>query len=626
MDVNERHWRLWKMMIGYIGLGALGGVLARRFLLSHKLVVWDSNPAAVSALEQLGATSAPTAADLGRQCDVVLLCLPRSSDVREVLFGTAGLAEGLSAGKLVIDQTSGIPSETHEIAEHLSVLGVEMIDAAVSASPQIVEKGGATLMASGPDEVFDRAIPILKVITETVFRCGSRVGDGQAMKMTNNAMNAGCRLGTLEVVAMGRKMGLPLESLSDVLNKGSARNLTTARMLPAILAGVPSTNFALSLMLKDLNQAVSLGMDCGVPMPISSIVRGLLQIGVNTLGKDARLEDIIGLIESMAGTKFAPQGAGDCVEPAGASSDPQALKVGYVGLGAMGGALARRLAVSHEVEVFDAQPDAVRRLVGTTVKASPDLPSIARANDIIMTCLPTSAHLRQALFGRAGLAEGLSPGKIVIDQTTGDPEETRAIAAQLDKLGVALVDAPVSGGARGATAGTIAVMVGGDPRAYGRVKNLLGLISPNVSYCGRSGNGHLAKLANNAVSSLCRLVTYECVSAGYKYGLKIEDMIQVLGKTSGWSVGGRRVLETLVSDQLAATFQLKLLLKDVTLAARMGISCGAPMLISNMARNLIEVAANTLGGVTNIDEMARMYESMSDIRFKADTRDVVKQT
>jgi 3-hydroxyisobutyrate dehydrogenase len=127
MDVNERHWRLWKMMIGYIGLGALGGVLARRFLLSHKLVVWDSNPAAVSALEQLGATSAPTAADLGRQCDVVLLCLPRSSDVREVLFGTAGLAEGLSAGKLVIDQTSGIPSETHEIAEHLSVLGVEMI-------------------------------------------------------------------------------------------------------------------------------------------------------------------------------------------------------------------------------------------------------------------------------------------------------------------------------------------------------------------------------------------------------------------------------------------------------------------------------------------------------------------
>jgi len=108
------------MKIGYIGLGALGSALARRFLPMHELCVWDVNPDAVAEFEKLGAMSAKSAAELARHCEVVLLCLPRSSDVRQVILGHGGLAEGLSAGQLVIDQTSGIPSETRDIAQQLA--------------------------------------------------------------------------------------------------------------------------------------------------------------------------------------------------------------------------------------------------------------------------------------------------------------------------------------------------------------------------------------------------------------------------------------------------------------------------------------------------------------------------
>jgi 3-hydroxyisobutyrate dehydrogenase len=606
------------MKIGYIGLGALGSELARRFLGTHELCVWDINAAAAGRFEKLGARVASSAVQLARECEVVLLCLPRSSDVRRLIFGPGGLAEGLSTGKLVIDQTSGIPQETRDMAQQLALRGVAMMDAAVSASPHIVAQGSAKLMASGPDDVYEKALPVLRVITETIYRCGTRVGDGQAMKIVNNAMNAGCRLGTLEVVAMGKKAGLSLECMTDVLNKGGARNQTTEKMLPAIAEGKSSTNFALSLMLKDVNQAVTLGMEAGVPMPITNIVRGLLQIGANTLGENPPLEDMIGLIESMAATRLAQPG--DEVAPQGVKTSPRnvgELKVGYVGLGAMGSALARRLMQASKLHVHDARQELVRQFEGEGAIGAPDLPSLARMCDVVMLCLPTSAVVRDVLFGKDGLAEGLSAGKLVIDQTSGDPDETRRIAAELEALGVSLVDAPVSGGPRGAAAGTIAIMSGGAPEAYAQAQPILEAISPNVVYCGQVGNGHVVKLVNNAVSSLCRLVSYECVTAGFKYGLRLQDMSEVLNNSSGWSVASRKVLSALVSGQQTANFQIQLMVKDLRLAAGLGISCGAPMMISNTVRSLFEVGANEFGGAANIEEMAHLYEAMSGTKFKA---------
>jgi 3-hydroxyisobutyrate dehydrogenase len=129
------------------------------------------------------------------------------------------------------------------------------------------------------------------------------------MKMVNNAINGGCRMATLEMVALGRKAGLSLAAMTEVLNAGAGHNQTTEKMLPAIARGEASTNFALSLMLKDINQAVELGDRVGAPMAITRTVRGLLQVGLNTVGPAARLEDMVSVVEGMAGTRFAGPGA-----------------------------------------------------------------------------------------------------------------------------------------------------------------------------------------------------------------------------------------------------------------------------------------------------------------------------
>jgi 3-hydroxyisobutyrate dehydrogenase len=294
------------VQIGYIGLGAMGGALARRLLLSHPLRVLDLDQGVVAAFEKQGATASASPAELARSCDVIMMCLPRSANVRQAILGENGLLDGLSAGKTVIDQTSGDPAETAAMAEQLSQHGVTMLDAPVSGGIGGAEAGTIAIMVSGPRAAYDDARSALLSISPNVEYVSNRIGDAQALKLINNAMSAGCRLATLEAAALGRKLGLPLSTIAEVLNRGPGRNKASKVMLPALMEGKPSAgSFALSLMLKDLNLATGLGMKCDAPMPIANLVRALLQAGVNTLGDKALLEDTVRLIDTMSSTRIA---------------------------------------------------------------------------------------------------------------------------------------------------------------------------------------------------------------------------------------------------------------------------------------------------------------------------------
>lgn len=335
------------MRIGYIGLGAMGSALARRLLAGHELRVWDRNPEAVASFTQLGATAAADAAEVARGSEIVMLCLPRSADVRQVLFDTGGLACVLAAGQLVIDQTSGTPQQTLAIAAELVARSVEMVDAPVSGNPALVAAGRGTIMFSGADAACGRALPVLQPLAANVLRCGARLGDAQAMKLVNNTVNAGCRLATLEAAALGRALGLSLAAVTKLLDRGAGRNRMTEVMLPALAEGRAASNFALALMLKDLNQSTALGRELGVPMPLAGLVRGLHQVGVNTLGERAQLDEVAQLVEAMAGTKIAAPG-GNEAGPDTAAAVEAVLAAFNIALTWEAVALARRYGLALE--------------------------------------------------------------------------------------------------------------------------------------------------------------------------------------------------------------------------------------------------------------------------------------
>jgi 3-hydroxyisobutyrate dehydrogenase len=605
------------LSIGYIGLGGIGGALARRLLASHEIHVWDIQRQATERLQAEGAIVVATPAELARACNVILLCPGSGEEMHGLVFGPQGLLEGLAPGTVIVDQSSAVPDRTREIARRLHSREVAVIDAPVAGTAEAAESGRITVMVSGPTPAVEQVLPVLQAIGATIVRCGERLGDAQAFTALNSAMDAACRLATLEVVAMGRKMGLSLAAMTEAINESTGRSRVSQVALPALLEGRTSSAFALRPMLEGVDQAIALGIEAGAPMPIAGLARAVLQMGANLVGHaGTRLEDAIELIESTAATRLVDASDPSRAPEAARSSPGEEPVIGYVGLGAMGAALARRLlASSQRIHVYDVRQESVRALESEGAIAAPDLPSLARACDVIMICLPTSAVVRQVLFGPGGLAEGLAPDKIVVDQTTGDPAETRAMAAELEERGVAMIDAPVTGGPDGAEAGTIVTLCGGPPDAFARVKPILQHTGPRVVYFGQSGNGHVAKLIKNTVGACNRLITYESVAMAVKAGLKLDDLLAVIRKTSGWSQAFERIVPVLRTGGRTATLRLALMVKDLDLSCRLAAGCGAPMLIANAVRSAVEAVANELGPDANIDEMARLFAARAGVRF-----------
>jgi 3-hydroxyisobutyrate dehydrogenase len=193
----------------------MGAALARRLLRKDKMRVYDLRPEAMVKLAGLGGVSSQSPEALASESDLVMTCLPTSKEVREVIFGSDGLASGLKKGAIIADMTTGDPSATREMAKDLAASGITLIDAPVSGGPHGADAGTIAIMVGAPAEAYARVKPIFETISPNVFHCGD-VGTGHAMKLVNNVVAAAVRMVTFEAVTMGIKSGLSLETCARV--------------------------------------------------------------------------------------------------------------------------------------------------------------------------------------------------------------------------------------------------------------------------------------------------------------------------------------------------------------------------------------------------------------------------
>lgn len=285
-------------------------------------------------------------------------------------------------------------------------------------------------------------------------------------------------------------------------------------------------------------------------------------------------------------------------------------RIGYIGLGVMGGALARRLLREHKLTVFDLSPErrAEFAALGAVVADSPA--AVGAASDIVLTCLPTSAQVKQVIFGdNDGLIRGMKPGSLIVDQTSGATAATRAMAAELAGSGIDLIDGPVSGGPRGADAGTIAIMIGGTPEQYARVEPVLTVISPNVAHVGPLGAGHTLKAVNNMMSAANRLLAFEAVSIAAANGLDPKVVVDVINKSSGRNSATQAVFpNNIFTDDFHARFTMALMEKDVALAADLAGDAFAHLTLTPLILRNYRMGIERFGRDGDIHDMLRFYE------------------
>lgn len=284
-------------IIGFIGVGRMGLPMASRLIAAgHRLVAYDTQGQALSAIANKGAEKATSPADVASRADIVMASLPRPETVREVALGERGIAQG-SKARLFVDLSTTGPRTAQAIAAELARRNIIAIDAPVSGGVAGATKGTLAVMTSGPKAECEALRSILQSIGK-VFYIGAEPGMGQMMKLVNNLLSATAVAATSEAVVLGVKAGLDPRVMIDVINSGSGRSTASEDKFPrAILPRSFDYGFAMGLMSKDVNLCIAEADALQVPMWIGNAVKQLWQYGLAQGGPDQDFTELIKHLE-----------------------------------------------------------------------------------------------------------------------------------------------------------------------------------------------------------------------------------------------------------------------------------------------------------------------------------------
>ena len=256
------------------------------------------------------------------------------------------------------------------------------------------------------------------------------------------------------------------------------------------------------------------------------------------------------------------------------------MKIGFIGLGIMGRPMAKNLLkAGYDLVVYDFNKDAVADLVSYGASAAESGKELASQVEAVITMVPNSPHVRAAVLGENGVAEGAKPGLVVIDMSSIDPTESKAIGAELAKMGIDMMDCPVSGGEPKAIDGTISVMCGGKKELFDKYYDMLMSMAGSVVYVGELGSGNVAKLANQIVVAVNIAAVAEALTFAKKAGTDPELVYQAIrGGLAGSTVMDAKA-PMMLDGNYKPGFRIELHIKDLTnaLNAAHAISSPAPL-------------------------------------------------
>ena len=239
--------------IGFIGLGVMGKPMARNLLeAGYSLVVHNRSREPVQALAQAGARPAHTPAEVAREANLIITCLPDSPDVELVALGEDGLIEGVQEGDIYVDMSTIAPTVAVEVAEALKEKGVQCLDAPISGGDVGAHEGTLSIMVGGEADVFDAVTPVLETLGQTIILCGPN-GAGQTVKACNQVQVALNLIGMAEALVLGQKAGVDPAVVVDVLSGGFAQSRVMDVRGPNVIKGVFEPGFRSELHYKDLN-------------------------------------------------------------------------------------------------------------------------------------------------------------------------------------------------------------------------------------------------------------------------------------------------------------------------------------------------------------------------------------
>ncbi|TMP78927.1 3-hydroxyisobutyrate dehydrogenase [Pseudoalteromonas phenolica] len=290
-------------------------------------------------------------------------------------------------------------------------------------------------------------------------------------------------------------------------------------------------------------------------------------------------------------------------------------KIGFIGLGNMGGPMAINLVkAGHEVRVFDLSPDAIATLVEAGATAVNAVEEVCDNADFVVSMLPAGKHVKAIYTGENGLVNHLNKSTLVIDCSTIDAESAQFVGKALGEAGIKFVDAPVSGGVAGAAAGTLTFIVGGSTACFELANTILPTMGKNIYHAGDIGAGQVAKICNNMLLSILMAGTSEALQMGVDHGLDPKVLSEIMLNSSGrnWTLELYNpcpdVLENVPSSNgYKPGFMVDLMAKDLGLAQQAAQQTNSATPMGALAKNLYNLMQNQGKGAEDFSAIFKLY-------------------
>ena len=301
------------------------------------------------------------------------------------------------------------------------------------------------------------------------------------------------------------------------------------------------------------------------------------------------------------------------------------MKIGFIGLGTMGGSMAyNALDGGNEMVVHDINPASATRHLEAGAAWADTPREVAERSEIVFTSLPGPTEVEAVALGEAGIMEGMSAGKVYFDLSTSTPGMIRKIHAEAAARGIEVLDAPVSGGPRGAASRNLAIWVGGDKDAFDRCKPVLDTIGDKAYYVGPIGSGAVAKLVHNCAGYIFQAAMAEVFTMGVKAGVEPLALWEAVRKGA---TGRRGPFEGMAEHLLPGKFDppdfaLKLARKDVDLAVSVGREFDVPMRLANLALMEMTEAINRGWGDRDSRVAMLLQEERAGVEVRVDVSEL----
>ncbi len=292
--------------------------------------------------------------------------------------------------------------------------------------------------------------------------------------------------------------------------------------------------------------------------------------------------------------------------------------LGFIGLGIMGKPMVRNLLkAGYDVHVYSIIARDVEDIAHDGAIAQTSAREVARAADITITMVPNTPQVEEVLFGEQGLAPALGEGKVVIDMSTISSLATKKFAETIRSHGARMLDAPVSGGDKGAKGGTLSIMVGGDADVFERCKPVLDVLGARVTHVGGNGAGQVVKSCNQVLAAATMAALGESLVMGAKAGVDPAKIVEVL--SAGYARCGALDIRgsLLLERNFDPGFMTRLQYKDLNLAMELSQGIDSPMPIASLVRELYKTCMAQGIGNEDHSNVIKIFEQLSGLEVKA---------